>query len=193
MPNQSSLNLREFARKLGLQDLSSARIDPNPQTVLVASDLRALLPQMRPPTAVFGGQALAVAAQFSQVFIQSVDPGGLIIRHLDAGAIAGVLWGILPIGTAIPGTAVVQPNAGVFNEVPDALPPMSRVLENAQVANFFTTALNPVLNPFFGRDNIDPPLVLAPGRVLCVESIIVNNTVSYTTILQGVPVSTGVV
>jgi len=186
----SSFNMREFARKLGLQDISSARIDQNPSTVLIAADLSPLLPALRPPTGLWGGQVQAVAAQFGQVFVQAVDPGGLIIKNLAVFGPGSTFFGFLPAGTAIPGSAVEQADAGVFSEDPDAVV-VSRVLENNQVGNFFALASHPSVNIFQQTDAAAASLVIAPGRVFLMETTVVNLAFSYSLLLQSVPVATG--
>jgi len=188
----SSLNMREFARKLGLQDISSARIDQNPSTVLIGADLSPLLPALRPPTGMYGTAVPAVAAQVGQVFILSLDPGGLIIKILAANAARAA---ILALGSAVPGGATLLAASGVFSEDPAAAAPSSRISHFNTAVPLLTGPLHgtlPAFNPgVFGQDAAAASLVLAPSRILLIEATTVNVVMNFSAALQAVPVASG--
>jgi len=185
----SALNMLEFARKLGLQDISSARIDQNPQTVLVAADLSPLLPALRPATGLYGTTVPQVALEFAKVFVTAVDPGGLIIKAANLQPNTAV--GMLPIGTPVPAGGTVLAPSAVFSEDPTAAGPQSVVTFNTDPVRIFTVPLVGLFAPFNQLDAAAASLVIAKGRTLLFENGVINQIMAISLLLQAVPVASG--
>ncbi len=75
-----SFNVIAWAQEMGLVSLREAEIIERIQPVMSLGDFSDLVPQHEPPSGFAGGTAGAVVGQRSMIELQSLGPGGAVVK-----------------------------------------------------------------------------------------------------------------
>jgi len=83
MPGVGDFNLRSFFRAMGIKNPDTSMRE-TVQPVIVVGNMSDITPVYRPPSGIWGGDVVAVAAEFSFFQITSRAEGGTLIHQFGA-------------------------------------------------------------------------------------------------------------
>jgi len=185
VPGNGTFNLTAIWRALGIKN-PEPRMRESIQPVINVGDFSQLVPQHRPPTAMFGGDIPNAVGERPIVQITSRGPGGALIgnfRHDNPNTF------FYSEGSPQAGLAPVLPNP----RLSPVERPMSSLVEKGTI---IANPSNPQLAPGVERDSPFDcwryPFWMRPGQTIFFWSTVTNNNVtSWSIQLVDIPASQG--